>query len=257
MEKMNLVNLSNDLEKKVNAYAAIVAANGVLSDVEKAKGEARKALSALNKARMTDAFDALSAHDGNAKVAALATAGTFNARSFKLPGKNDSGVKYSDVPALLSLSGFLSHVGSANVGVKPEWASLVRDAVHLSMLKLAQGLKQDVVSLMNEWDCSGAVRAAVKNGKKNKDGEMSYDVVQNALQTAMDAICFNVGERTDGLNMYRVNRQCCRWLEASFGINKVTGRIIVPEDETMNDRFFMIMRHVIANMPFEFEKKDK
>lgn len=252
------------MHNAVTALAAVVESNDKLTVYGEKKCAAQKALAQVNRSRQSDVFKSIMDEHKRKEEAAhpmvvLCKMGTYAAAGYKIPDDNSASKvpTFYDDFALLSLSAYVAESGADELGVKSaEWRKLIRDAMHLSIIKLAQGIKADVPALMDRMDISGAVRDAVKNGKKNKDGEMSYDVVQSALQDALDAIHMDTTGRDDGKNRYRINRQSCRWLEASFDTNKVTGNIIVPREEGMIDRMFQIMRHVIAGKAFDFETKE-
>lgn len=249
-----------EMKVKVSALAAAISEDKSTSAVAVAREDASKAQTILNNSRQDDVFASVLADSTDKPLAILAKLGTYSASAFSVNDKAES--SFEDRPALLSLHGMIEYALKSTdlpddkkaLAAKPaEWRSLVKDAVHLSMIKLAQGLKIDTDEYMRKVKASPAVRDAVKNGKKNGEGEMSYAVVQTALQAALDAIIFDSGDRDDAQNKYRVNRQACRWLEASFGVNKVTAAIVNPRDEGMYDRMFQIMRHVIAGMPLTIE----
>lgn len=236
------------LESAVNALQAALTEDVAVSRADALRHRAAQALATLNKCRESDVFASA------ADVAALADMGVYVSYSFTFDKKTGEAV-YSNAPALLSLNRFISSTGAPVHDSM--WRGKVKDALHLSIIKLAQGLRQDIPALLLKLKASGEVVDAVKNGKKNKDGEMSYEVVQAALQTALDSIVFDTTGRDDGLNRYRVNRQACRWLEASFGLNTVTGGIVCPRDEGMYDRMFLVMRHIIAGMALSVEVAEK
>lgn len=245
---VNTIEAQTALESIVTELQTAIAADLPVSKVDALRHRASQALSALNKCRQADAF-AL-ARDNSAPIVALSEMGVYSACSFTFDKKTGAPV-FSDRDALLSLDAFVT--SSGDITADAMWRGAVKDAVHLSIIKLAQGMKKDIPALMLRMKVSSYVANAVKNGKKNKDGEMSYEVVQLALQTALDSIIYDTGDRDDGKNMYRVNRQACRWLEASYGINGTTGAIVCPRDGGMYDRMFFVLRHVVANMPLDIE----
>lgn len=245
---INTVEAQTALEAAVNALQTALAEDVAVSKADALRHRAAQALATLNKCRESDVFASA------ANVAALADMGVYVSCSFTFDKKTGAPV-YSNAPALLSLNRFVSSTGAPVHDSM--WRGLVKDALHLSLIKLAQGLKQDIPALLLKLKASTSVVDAVKNGKKNKDGEMSYEVVQAALQTALDAIIFDVGDRDDGKNRYRVNRQACRWLEASFGLNTTTGGIVCPRDEGMYDRMFLVMRHIVSGMALSIEVAEK
>lgn len=257
---VNTLNMESAMKNKAEALLKLTTADEASSKVKKADADAKKALTAVNKSRQNDVFSSVIADKDAHPLVTLSKVGVFKSAGFKLPDEGKADIKYTDTDSLLSLTAFYDHAATnkTDLGSKSDWRSLVRDAVHLSVIKLAQGIKDDVPALMIKLNASAAVMEAVKNGKKNKDtGEMSYSVVQDALQRALDAIYFDKGERTDDQNQYRIGRDSCRWLEASFGINKTTGHVIAPEDETCYNRMFMILRHVLGGMVYTFEVKGK
>lgn len=239
------------LDKAAKLYADSVKADG-LAAANTAKEGMSQALSAFNSATQDDII-AVCRGDAS-PVAALAAVGVYAASSIKVT--DDFNISEDSRDSLLSLSALLK---GTDIAPDNMWRGKVKDACHLALYKFAQGVKSDARDLLTRMKASDSVRAAVKAAHVNNDGEISYNVIIAALQTALDAVIFDNTGREDGKNKYKVDRASARWLESAFKKNMITAQTVVPNEETMVNMFFQIIRHVVAGMAYEVivESKSK
>ena len=237
-----------DLDKATAAHAAAVKAD-VKSKSDAAAQTASKQLSRYNHALQDDVF-AVCMND-SAPVAALAFAGTFKAAAYTVT--DDFQVSYAERESLLSLNDFMKGHDFAHDSM---WRGAVKDACHVALYKFALSVKADCASLMDRAKFSDTARGIVKKARRDNNGELSRNVVIDALQKAVDAVIFDTSTRDDGLNRYRVDRASAAWLESCWKKNMVNGRTVAPEDETMYNAFFIVLRHIVAGLPYEVEVKE-
>lgn len=224
-----------------------------LKEHKNAQRLAAQALAKYNKAIQADTFAAVLKIDDAPVLVTLSEVGYYNS----VVGLNKKGeVDYALAP--LSLASFIEYAAENGVKVSsPDtFVRAVKDTVDLSILKLAQGLEdEDVSALSARLEASDSVKeyAGVKCTDATPES-IGYGLVEKHLQNAIDALVFVA--RADGSNTYRVKRSDVRWLEASYGVNRTTGRIVNPENATRYEKIFRIMRRVIGGEAYAVEVKE-
>lgn len=218
----------------------------------KASGKlAAQALAKYNASIQADVFAAILAIDAPA-IVTLSEVGYYSAAV----GLDKEGqVKFA--PAALSLSDFIAFLSDNGKAVSsPDtFAAAVKDAVDLSILKLAQGIGDDLEVLRGKLSPSDHVKALSGIVCTDETPEsIGYGNVETHLQTALDSIiCI---DRGDGKNVYRIKRMDARWVEASYSVNRVTGHIVNPENDSRYEKIFRIMRRVIGGEAYGIEVKE-
>lgn len=240
-------------EKKFSAAVTdrnSIVKSSTVSDLAAAEEKLSKAKTELRKSQQEDAFRAISAYTIDAPIVALSTVGVFEYTDTKRL-KDSSSIESAPRSAMFSLSKFATLYPSA-LGCAM-WRQSVYDAVILAAYRNAYAINgqtaaADLISRLGD-KVSGDVLDIIKNGKRNAEtGELSIGEVQTALIRAMSKVC-------PASVAVKVDRQSCRWLERSFDMNKVTGNLVMPREEGMIDRFFIIMRHMIGGMALTVETK--
>ena len=248
------IDAANKYGKLAAIHAANVKQDKKKSICDKSNKDAQKALKEYNRAQQKDVFDAILSTTNAPALVTLAEVGYYSAAV----GLDKAGkIKFEDAP--LSLSDFIEYLkdNDRNVSSPDTYAAAVKDAIDLSLLKLAQGLEhEDVNALADRLEASVKVKeyAGVKCTEATPES-IGYGLVESHLQAALDSLI--MCPREDGKNVYRVKRSDCRWLEVAFGTNRATGKIVSPENGTRYDKIFRIMRRVIGNEGYDVEVKEK
>ena len=234
--------------------AAAALKKKTLKEHKTAQRLAAQAHTKYNQDIQADTFAAILKIDTAPAIVTLSEVGYYSA-AVGLDKKGE--VEFA--PAPLSLHAFIEYAAENGVQVSsPDtYAGAVKDTVDLSILKLAQGLEdEDVVALSARLEASDSVKeyAGVKCTETTPES-IGYGLVEKHLQAAIDALVFVA--REDNTNTYRVKRSDVRWLEASYGVNRTTGKIVNPENTTRYEKIFRIMRRVIGGEVYAVEVKEK
>lgn len=222
------------------------------SDYVSVKGDADKAKTALNNSILSDVYKSVVNDKSDKPIAVLAKVGMATGVSYSISKK---GAKFSDVSMPLSLEGFIKE---CKVEVPDAmWRGLVKDAIYVAAYRRNETTTDtDMKTFKDDHDravSGGAVKDAME-AKRDAEGYLHIDIVQEYIQRAIDAIIMDTTGRDDGKNRYRASRKDARWLVGSFNINLTTGKTVYPQDENQYARMFIILRHVIAGLDLNFEK---
>lgn len=238
--------------KAAAAHLKNIEADKKQSICKKSARAAADALRKYNAALQSDVFAAILTIDAPA-IVTLSEVGYY-AAAVGLDAEGNP--EFS--PAPLSLSAFIDFLkeNGKSVSSPDTYAAAVKDAVDLSILKLAQGIGDDMDTLRGKLSPSDHVKALSGIVCTEETPEsIGYGNVETHLQAAIDAlVCI---AREDGKNTFRVKRMDARYLEAAYGVNRVTGHIINPENGTRYEKIFRIMRRVIGGEAYGIEVKEK
>ena len=222
------------------------------ADYVSVKGDADKAKTALNNSILSDVYKSVAADKSDKPIAILAKVGMATGVSYSV---GEKGAKISDISMPLSLDGFIK-------GEKVEvpdamWRGLVRDAIYIAAYRRNETTTDTDMKTFKDDHDRHATGTAIKDAmeaKRDAEGHLHIDVVQQYIQRAIDGIIMDTTGRDDGQNRYRAGRKDARWLVGSFNINLTTGKTVYPQDENQYARMFIILRHVLAGLDLNFEK---
>lgn len=210
---------------------------------------ANKARVTANKSHQTDVFDALLKTD--APLVSLCEMGTFSADSFTI--SKEKGLSFTKVETVLSLSAFIAYANSKGVlSLGASYQSDVIDAIKIAAIQTAGELKVAPSSYIKRLNLSDSARAVVLNPLSGEVFASRSDV-KTVMQKAINAI---FGLTDGGKPLFFCKSEDAFALSRLFGTNRVNGSMVIPQDSTMMDMFFYVLRHIVGGMEYSVEIKE-